>query len=293
MSTTDRGDVQWLRISQRNPLAAATPSPLASGRLKNTSGRPLRSRPNALPANYQLPAVTPGSLRKTLGTARTTWAAGASGGSGGAGGTAGAVTTTSKPGPRRSFGSKTMGAPSGEWKSAPGARRTAPVARLSKAATPKSQADWGVCSVKGRRPYMEDEWRVVPDMRSLGSEDQIADCSATVFYGVFDGHAGKRASKAVARALPEYITTQAGFTNNLSGAITAGFAQMEHEFLIMAARCRMLDGTTAITAFIRDGVLVVGNVGDSRAVLSCNGQAVAVSIDHKPNRPSEKSRIIR
>jgi len=78
MSTTDRGDVQWLRISQRNPLAAATPSPLASGRLKNTSGRPLRSRPNALPANYQLPAVTPGSLRKTLGTARTTWAAGAS-----------------------------------------------------------------------------------------------------------------------------------------------------------------------------------------------------------------------
>lgn len=44
---------------------------------------------------------------------------------------------------------------------------------------------------------------------------------------------------------------------------------------------------------IRDNpsVLVVANVGDSRAVLSRNGVAVALSQDHKPDVSPEKRRI--
>lgn len=50
-------------------------------------------------------------------------------------------------------------------------------------------------------------------------------------------------------------------------------------------------GSTAITAFIRGGRIVVGNVGDSRAVLCSDGRAAPLSSDHKPNKPEERRRI--
>ena len=55
------------------------------------------------------------------------------------------------------------------------------------------------------------------------------------------------------------------------------------------------DGSTATVACIIGrvgaGRLVVANVGDSRAVLCRDGRAVALSIDHKPNRSDERQRI--
>jgi len=50
-------------------------------------------------------------------------------------------------------------------------------------------------------------------------------------------------------------------------------------------------GCTSVVAVIRADRLWVGNAGDSRAVLCRNGQAVAMSIDHKPNDTIEKQRI--
>lgn len=42
-------------------------------------------------------------------------------------------------------------------------------------------------------------------------------------------------------------------------------------------------GSTAVTAILIDGEkLVVGNVGDSRAILCRNGEAKQVSVDHDP-----------
>jgi protein phosphatase 1G len=50
-------------------------------------------------------------------------------------------------------------------------------------------------------------------------------------------------------------------------------------------------GTTAVVALVADNMLYVANAGDSRCVLSRNGKAVDMSIDHKPDMPSEKARI--
>lgn len=51
------------------------------------------------------------------------------------------------------------------------------------------------------------------------------------------------------------------------------------------------EGSTACVALIRGNQIIVGNVGDSRCVLSRSGQAMDLSTDHKPNLPAEHQRI--
>ena len=41
-----------------------------------------------------------------------------------------------------------------------------------------------------------------------------------------------------------------------------------------------------------DTHVYVANAGDARAVISEKGQAIEMSMDHKPNLPSEKSRVL-
>lgn len=53
----------------------------------------------------------------------------------------------------------------------------------------------------------------------------------------------------------------------------------------------MTVGTTATVALLRDGIeLVVGSVGDSRAMLCRKGEAYTVTSDHTPERKDEKQR---
>lgn len=52
-------------------------------------------------------------------------------------------------------------------------------------------------------------------------------------------------------------------------------------------------GCTAVTVLLTPTEIYVANAGDSRAVLSRNGIAVALSEDHKPNDPRESERIYK
>ncbi|XP_073795541.1 protein phosphatase Mn(2+)-dependent 1K isoform X3 [Danio rerio] len=54
----------------------------------------------------------------------------------------------------------------------------------------------------------------------------------------------------------------------------------------------MMVGTTATVALLRDGIeLVVGSVGDSRALLCRKGKSRKLTDDHTPERKDEKHRI--
>ena len=51
-------------------------------------------------------------------------------------------------------------------------------------------------------------------------------------------------------------------------------------------------GSTCVVAVVRGDKLVVANAGDSRAVLSRRGEALALSRDHKPMDDDERARIV-
>jgi len=110
------------------------------------------------------------------------------------------------------------------------------------------------------------------------------------FYGVFDGHGGHSCSEYTAENLHKLILKQ-NYSIQPIPSLKSGFKQLDHDWLSIAEKNNMDDGSTVISCLIVNGVIYVANVGDSRAVLSSNGKAIAMSRDHKPNREDEKSRI--
>ena len=50
-------------------------------------------------------------------------------------------------------------------------------------------------------------------------------------------------------------------------------------------------GCAATSAIITPDLIVCGNAGDSRTIMSTNGFAKALSFDHKPSNEGEKARI--
>ncbi len=133
---------------------------------------------------------------------------------------------------------------------------------------------YGYASLQGRRPNMEDTHfvKIAPDH---------------AFYGVFDGHGGNLVSRYLALKLYFNIVTHTQFKLSPLQAMALGALATNHELPSLADN----QGSTAIMALIKGGRIYVGNVGDSRAVLAQNGVAVALSQDHKPNRPDEYQRI--
>jgi len=82
-------------------------------------------------------------------------------------------------------------------------------------------------------------------------------------------------------------------------ALRGSFEETEAEILQQAVANRWRDGCTAVCALLSDDNLVVGNLGDSRAVLCQGGRtkgqkfvALRLSEDHKPELPSETARIV-
>lgn len=80
---------------------------------------------------------------------------------------------------------------------------------------------------------------------------------------------------------------QPEFWSDIETAIRKAYERTDSKILEKSAELGR-GGSTAVTAILIDGVkLVVANVGDSRAVLSKNGVAVQLSVDHEPSLERE------
>ena len=113
----------------------------------------------------------------------------------------------------------------------------------------------------------------------------------THFFGLFDGHAGGRCSKYVAANFPEMLADDNAFTGNLPQAAKRTFFGANEQFLQIAEKMKLHDGSTGICSIVRDGKVLVSNVGDCRCIILSNGKPIQMSVDQKPTSPDEQRRI--
>jgi protein phosphatase 1L len=143
------------------------------------------------------------------------------------------------------------------------------------------RAGWAI--TRGRRFYNEDN--IYCKFEPLPDGERVA-CLA-----VFDGHGGASASAYVRDNLFKNLLGHANFQTHPFKAMEDAYAETDAAYLELDELERNDDGCTATTAAIVGRTLVVGHVGDSRAVLGECGGATPLTDDHKPNRPDERSRI--
>lgn len=122
-------------------------------------------------------------------------------------------------------------------------------------------------------------------------------------FSVFDGHGahGHEISNFVKGLFPEIITTHELFTEDPLQSLRQAYVQthaslIQHcEDALVPFNC-LMSGTTATTVLVKDNELYIAHVGDSRAVLALKHQtgatAVRLTVDHKPEIPGERERII-
>ncbi|XP_057867559.1 probable protein phosphatase 2C 2 [Cryptomeria japonica] len=138
-----------------------------------------------------------------------------------------------------------------------------------------------VCK-KGRREYMEDTHKAMVNLQ--GDSKQA-------FFGVFDGHGGRKAADFAAENIGHNIMDALAKVGdqqeNIVQAVRAGYLATDAEFLKQGVS----SGTSCVTALIKDGNMVVSNAGDCRAVISRDGHAEGLTSDHRAAREDERERI--
>ena len=148
-------------------------------------------------------------------------------------------------------------------------------------------------SLQGRRKTQEDQHISVLNLD--GNNNEFNNIN---FFGVFDGHGGKKVSHYLKNNLPGYFLTK--FNKNLytkndafSKYVNQVYNNLQNNLKEKHPKAVEYCGSTAcICIQNKSNNLWIINVGDSRAVL-CNKEGVPIqlSIDHKPNLAEEKKRI--
>ncbi|XP_040998466.1 protein phosphatase 2C 53-like [Juglans microcarpa x Juglans regia] len=178
---------------------------------------------------------------------------------------------------------------------------------------------WGVISMCGRRPEMEDAVAAVPRFMKIPVQmligdrinDDMTNClphQTLHFFGVYDGHGGSQVANycrdRIHVTLAEEIdfvkeglihgTMKADCQEQWKKAFTDCFLKVDDEVGGKASLEPVAPetvGSTAVVAVICSSHIIVANCGDSRAVLCRGKEPVALSVDHKPNREDEYARI--
>ncbi|SAM05098.1 hypothetical protein [Absidia glauca] len=135
------------------------------------------------------------------------------------------------------------------------------------------------------RRTMEDAHCYITDFNAIPRQG---------FFAIFDGHAGK----ATAEWCGEHFhkTLAACLNDSDSGKVpeilNKAFLQADEQVNQKEGK---FSGCTAIVAYIQvkdnQRTLFTGNVGDARAVLCRQGQAIRLSYDHKGSDAQEAKRI--
>ncbi|KAL0481048.1 protein phosphatase [Acrasis kona] len=150
-----------------------------------------------------------------------------------------------------------------------------------------NEAAYGLCSVQGLRPTMEDE------------HSAILNCTTPqphMFFAVYDGHGGNQVSKMLSKRFHEHILTQMNHAPSWmyeDSEIVDAFCSFDKMYC-----SQMLDGSTAVTVTLQKKNIsghwdiMCASVGDSSAVLYNNGNITLLSQKHNVVMQSEKERVL-
>ncbi|XP_043212243.1 protein phosphatase 1K, mitochondrial-like isoform X2 [Amphibalanus amphitrite] len=145
-------------------------------------------------------------------------------------------------------------------------------------------ASVGISSLQGRRRYQED--RCV-----------VADVSPDVLLAaIMDGHGGDGCSQFCSKLLASVVAAQlSAGERDLMAVLQETFQTLNRQFAEEWERqsgAADSPGTTVTVCLLRLGAeLVIGHVGDSRAILCRDGEARKLTTDHSAALLSEKRRV--
>lgn len=135
----------------------------------------------------------------------------------------------------------------------------------------------GYADTIGRRPTMEDEIRIMGQVRG---EDED-------FVAIFDGHGGREVAQYAATNLHGIVAKKLKELTNVEASLKSAFLELNDG----VKGQNLTGGTTALVALLSKTKVYIANAGDSRAVLLRDNTTVRVTTDHKPDIPEEQSRI--
>ena len=118
------------------------------------------------------------------------------------------------------------------------------------------------------------------------------------YFSIYDGHAGNKCCEFLKKYLHHYIFESEFFPLNPIKAIEDGFNLCENKFMnLIHSDNNYVDssGSCALVILILNDVCYIANLGDSRALYSCNDgkKFFQITRDHKPNDNIEKDRIYK
>jgi protein phosphatase 1L len=137
--------------------------------------------------------------------------------------------------------------------------------------------------VKGKSNHPMEDY-LVAEYRQLHDHD-------LGLFAIFDGHLGHSVPDFLRSNLFDNILNEPDFSSDSKNAIRKAYLFTDEKILEKTSELGR-GGSTAVTAILigseNSVKVVVANVGDSRAVISRNGVAKQLSVDHEPNveRPS-------
>ena len=144
---------------------------------------------------------------------------------------------------------------------------------------------------QGPRDYMEDTYQIMHFEIQAGG---VGSKKNGTFYGVFDGHGGKdvsyecvHMSRGIFPFLIEKIKKHGA--SNIPQLIKASYLEYDK----MLYERKLNAGSTSVVVLLFNDKMYLINLGDSRGMIFTKDKLLAVSDDHKPQKPKERSRIYK
>ena len=145
------------------------------------------------------------------------------------------------------------------------------------------------------------------------NEDRVSVCSSVKkpasskmkvwpkisYFAVFDGHGGEECAEFLEKNFLNYLVENSNFPYDIKLSMIEACQKIEEGFFKEFCKDKIedsnLSGSCALIAVVFDNKVYIGNIGDSRAIMSiCGGTKVKqLTLDHKPDNVKEFERALK